>query len=76
MCSETLIISNYSVVSSINIEELSSLLLSLDEWITDGRSLMCITNARGPILLPCRTPPLILTGSESTFSNFVTWGFP
>ena len=34
---------------------------------------MCITKARGPILLPWGTPPLILTESESTFSNFVTW---
>ena len=37
---------------------------------------MCITKARGPILLPCGTPPLILTGSDSVFSNFVTCDLP
>ena len=64
------------MVSSISIEELSSLLLFSDDWITDERSLMCITNARGPILLPWGTPSLILIGSENTFSNFVTWDLP
>ena len=45
MCSETVVFSN-SVVSSINIKELSSLLLFSGEWISGGRSLMCITKAR------------------------------
>ncbi len=32
--------------------------------------------AKGPILLPCGTPPLIYAGSENVFPTFVTCDLP
>lgn len=51
-------------------KDCNTITLSSDGNIIDESSLIRIPKARGPIYLPCGTPPLYLTGSEILFGNF------